>query len=119
MTSSSGRRRARQGWSYALPECPVARASAKSRAEEALSIPLTQSPRRPNGNGKLCAETTTRMDSAVSTTRIPCAACDVRDVDYKKPPTEGHASWRAHSAPRERVHDACRIEVGEGRPPSR
>src|SRR5215469_17873434 len=22
----------------------------------------------------------------------------------------GHASWRAHSAPRERIHEACRIE---------
>src|SRR5215471_16070227 len=42
-----------------------------------------------HGNGKLRAETTTRIDSAVSTARIRCGACDVRDVDYKKTPTAG------------------------------
>src|SRR5262249_53785302 len=70
----------------ALPECPGARASAKSRCEKALSIQLTQSPRRPQENGKLRAETTNRMDSAVSTALISCGACNVRDVDYKKTP---------------------------------
>src|SRR5215468_83929 len=91
MTSSSGRDRARQ-WRRRAKRCPNAqgaRASAKSRGEEALSIQLTQSPRRPHGNGKLRAEITTRMDSVVSTARISCGACDVRDIDYKGNPYGG------------------------------
>src|SRR5215472_16104806 len=52
--------------------------------------------------------------SETSTTRKPLRWARVCFIDTNAVHGVGHASWRARSAPRERVHDVCRTEPSRG-----
>src|SRR5215471_5653787 len=52
--------------------------------------------------------------SETSTTRKPLRRARVRFIDANAVDGVGHPSWRAHCAPRERIHEACRIEPSRG-----